>query len=132
MITVGGQLNSGPASSIASTSHLLQNRVQSAVESIASFLGVSQKHVGVVLVEQRVVNGGVSDTKRSLHDNGLLSVPDSENGHSGDGTVGVVFGGRVHGVVGSKNDRHVNVVKFFVDLIELQHDVIWHTSFGEE
>ena len=40
-------------------------------ESVASLLGVSEQHGGVLVEEDRVVDGSVADAERSLHDNDL-------------------------------------------------------------
>jgi len=40
-------------------------------ESVAGLLGVAQEHGRVLVEEDGVVDGGVTDTKRPLHDNNL-------------------------------------------------------------
>ena len=57
-------------------------RLDSLEEGVARLLGVSQQHAVVRLEEDRVVDGRVSDSQRSLHHDRLSRLPNAKNRHS--------------------------------------------------
>ncbi len=78
-----------------------------AEQSVASLLGVTQQHGSIGFVKNGVVDGGVTDAQRTLHDDDLLGQPDFQNGHASDDGIGIFLGGAVDGVVGANNKDQV-------------------------
>merc|ERR1719153_1530714 len=105
---------------------------QSSQKAVAGLLGVSQQH-GVVLVkEDGVVDGSVTNTEGPLHNNRLSGLPYPENWHAGNDGVGVVLGGGVDCVVGADDQREVDVIPVLVDLVHLVDNIIGHASLCKE
>ena len=57
-------------------------RLDSGEESVARLLGVSQQHAVVLFEEDGIIDGGVTDTQRTLHHDRLGRLPYAENRHS--------------------------------------------------
>ena len=51
-------------------------------ESVARLLGVSQQHAVVLLEEDGIIDGGVTDAQRTLHYDRLARLPYAQNRHS--------------------------------------------------
>lgn len=64
------------------------------------YLGISQQHVGVFLEKNRVVDTSVTRRQTPLHHNHLLGIPNTQDRHTSDLRIWIVFGGRIHGIVG--------------------------------
>jgi hypothetical protein len=59
-------------------------------------LGISEKHVCVILEENWVVHTCITSCQTSLHDNHLFGIPHPHDRHASNLRVRVVFGSRVH------------------------------------
>jgi hypothetical protein len=79
-------------------------------ELIQDVLGVAQKHLVVVVVEDRVVEPRIAHSHASLEEDGLLGLPHAKHRHAGDGASGVVLGCAVGGIVGSDDEAEVDIV----------------------
>mmetsp|Transcript_467 Transcript_467/g.1331 ORF Transcript_467/g.1331 Transcript_467/m.1331 type:complete len:493 (-) Transcript_467:1867-3345(-) len=95
-------------------------------------LSISQKHLGVLLIEDRVINRGIAGTHGTLHDNNVRGVPDLEHRHASNGRAWVLKSSRVDSVVGANDEDHVSVLEIVVDLLHLEDNVVWDSSLGEE
>lgn len=58
---------------------------QRLVDGFHGFFGVAEKHVRVVIKEERVLHAGVTGTHGALGDNHFVGFPYVHNGHAGDG-----------------------------------------------
>mmetsp|Transcript_5320 Transcript_5320/g.11174 ORF Transcript_5320/g.11174 Transcript_5320/m.11174 type:complete len:286 (-) Transcript_5320:1899-2756(-) len=95
-------------------------------------LGISEKHVGIVLDKDGIIDSGISGGQGTLHHDNLLRVPHPQHGHSSNLRVGIVFGGRVDGIVGSDHEGDVGLVKVVVDFFQFFHNVVRDTRFGQQ
>mmetsp|Transcript_37577 Transcript_37577/g.58695 ORF Transcript_37577/g.58695 Transcript_37577/m.58695 type:complete len:982 (-) Transcript_37577:453-3398(-) len=95
-------------------------------------LGVAQQHVRVLLHKDRVVHARVPRGHGPLHHHHPLALPYLNDGHAGDGRVGVLLGRRVDGVVGADDQRDVRLVDVLVDLLHLLHDVVGHARLRQQ
>mmetsp|Transcript_18195 Transcript_18195/g.41909 ORF Transcript_18195/g.41909 Transcript_18195/m.41909 type:complete len:501 (+) Transcript_18195:54-1556(+) len=111
---------------------LSEEPLDTAGKLLDGVLGVSEKHVGVVLDEDGVVDPGVSGRQGSLHDDDLLGIPDPEHRHPCDLRVGVVFRGGVDRVVGADHEGDVGLAEVVVDLLQLLDDVVGDPGFGQQ
>merc|ERR1719384_1322564 len=119
------------SSSMGRSVHLVVG-FQSSQKAIAGLLGVSQQHGVVLIKEDGVVDGSVTNTERPLHNNRLSRLPYPEDGHAGNDGVGVILGGGVDCVVGADDQREVDVIPVLVDLIHLVDNIIGHPSLCKE
>ena len=62
----------------------------------------------------------------------LAGLPHPEDGHACDDGVGVVFRGRVDGVVGADYEDEVGVIEVVVDFVHLEDDVVWDSSLSQK
>mmetsp|Transcript_46880 Transcript_46880/g.87026 ORF Transcript_46880/g.87026 Transcript_46880/m.87026 type:complete len:285 (-) Transcript_46880:919-1773(-) len=74
---------------------------------VNALLGIAEKHRVVVVDKERVVDTGISYTQTALHDNGLCCLPDLEDRHASNGTVGVSLGGRVYSVICTNDKNYI-------------------------
>mmetsp|Transcript_10925 Transcript_10925/g.20045 ORF Transcript_10925/g.20045 Transcript_10925/m.20045 type:complete len:461 (+) Transcript_10925:378-1760(+) len=89
---------------------------------------VSEKHIGIFLVEHRVIDTSVSGSHRSFHEDDVARFPDLNDRHTGDSAVWIIFRCAVDSVVGSNNHSDIGVRHLVVDLLHLEHDIIWDSS----
>ena len=101
-------------------------------QGIAGVLGVAEKHIGVGLEEDGVVDAGVARGHGALHDHHVLGVPHLEHRHARDDAVRVVDRGAVHRVVGTDDEHRVGLSEVLVDLLHLLDDLVRHARLGEE
>ena len=95
-------------------------------------LGITKVHVGVLVEEERVLDIGVTGLHGTLDDDGALGLPDTNDGHAGDGGLGVGLGGGVDGIVGTDGEDDVVLGHGGVDLLHLKDDVVGDVGLGEE
>merc|ERR1712196_637853 len=82
---------------------------QLVAQGVARRLGVAQEHGIIGLVEDGVVRTSIPNTHRALEDDGLLRLPDLDDGHARDRAVRVLLRARVHRVVGTDDDRDIRL-----------------------
>jgi energy-coupling factor transport system substrate-specific component len=97
-------------------------------------LRVAEQHavVGVVLVEERIVDAGVAGGHAALHHDRGLGLPHFEHRHAGDRAGRIVLrapGSRCRWRRSPSRRRCREVV---VDLVHLEHDVVGHLGLGEQ
>jgi len=65
--------------------------LQTSKQSVTRLFSISQKHSGIWVKENWIIDGSIADTQASLHNNNLIRLPYSQYRHSGDDTVGIIL-----------------------------------------
>mmetsp|Transcript_5897 Transcript_5897/g.8395 ORF Transcript_5897/g.8395 Transcript_5897/m.8395 type:complete len:267 (-) Transcript_5897:6-806(-) len=111
---------------------LLQSFADLGGKRIGSLLGISQEHVGILLVEHRVVQVRIAATHGALHEDDLLGLPHLDDGHAPDGTAFDLLRRGIHDVVGADDQDDVEVFHIRVHLVHLQDPLVGHACLSQQ
>mmetsp|Transcript_18943 Transcript_18943/g.35697 ORF Transcript_18943/g.35697 Transcript_18943/m.35697 type:complete len:247 (-) Transcript_18943:637-1377(-) len=108
---------------------------------VCHVLGITKKHLRVLLEKHRVLNICIAARHGTLHVDAVLGIPHLQDRHAVDRAALCLLGSTVGDVVGTDHEGHVGVREVVVDLIHLQHPIVgnaclckkhihltWHTS----
>mmetsp|Transcript_42226 Transcript_42226/g.90699 ORF Transcript_42226/g.90699 Transcript_42226/m.90699 type:complete len:1064 (-) Transcript_42226:53-3244(-) len=101
-------------------------------ELLSLALGISQKHLGVLLVEYRIVNVSISSSHCPLHENGLLCLPHLKHRHASNRAIFDFLCSAVRDVIGSNNDADIGILHIWIDLLHLQDPVVGNSGLCQE
>src|SRR5258708_32388531 len=74
---------------------------QRLADLLGHLLGVAEQHHGVVAIEQRIVDAGISRRERALAEHDGAGLPYLQHRHAVDRGLGVILGGGVGDAVGA-------------------------------
>merc|ERR1719369_879070 len=77
-------------------------------------------------------NSCITNSKRPLHNDGLLRLPHPQDRHTSNNGIGIVFSCGVDSVVGSNNEGKVGVGEVIVKFIHFQHNIVWYACLGKK
>mmetsp|Transcript_152256 Transcript_152256/g.369774 ORF Transcript_152256/g.369774 Transcript_152256/m.369774 type:complete len:257 (+) Transcript_152256:169-939(+) len=101
-------------------------------QGVCSLLGITKEHLGVLLVEDGVVQVRVAAAHGPLAEDHLLGAPDLNHGHAPDRATFNLLRRGVHHVIGADDEHQVVGLHVRIHLVHLHDPLMRNAGLGQQ